>query len=88
MGRNCAVHKHRNDVPIELHHIWPIGMGGPDAPGNIVSVCANGHHAVHDYMRLLARGSATFLQRRRYGKKVRRLAIDGLTRAANAPKRR
>lgn len=84
MGRDCAVHVHEDEVPIEQHHIWPLGMGGPKTAENTVSVCSNGHAAIHDYMRLLARGKVSWEEERRYGPKVRRLAQRGLENAVAA----
>jgi hypothetical protein len=45
MGRRCAAHNHREDVPLEVHHVWPTGKGGPDVAWNRVTVCANAHGA-------------------------------------------
>jgi hypothetical protein len=83
MGTDCAVHKHREQVPLESHHIWPIGMGGPDTPFNRVRVCANAHYSIHEYMRqlILTGGTIPWAQARRYGRKVRALAIRGWTEA-------
>lgn len=81
MGTDCAVHKHRETVPMEKHHIWPIGMGGLDVPENRVVVCANGHYSIHEYMRqLILKGGESgipWTQRRLFGKKVRKFAVDG-----------
>jgi len=35
-----------------LHHIWPLGMGGPREPWNKVLVCPNTHAAAHQLIRL------------------------------------
>lgn len=97
MGRACAVHTHREDVPLEVHHIWPVGDGGPDTKANRVTICANAHGAVHD---LIDKGRRTKLPagplalpwsiRRRYGARVRKLADVGWSlivaaRAASSP---
>lgn len=82
----CAVHRHKTRVPIDRHHIWPLGMGGPDTPENIVTVCPNGHRDIHDYMRELIRtpSGVSWLIRIGYGWKVRRLARRGLKLAREA----
>jgi 5-methylcytosine-specific restriction endonuclease McrA len=84
MGRNCAVHIHDDDVPMERHHVWPLGMGGPNVESNIISVCSNGHDSIHNYMRLLAKGKPSWLVKRRFGVKVRYYAQLGLNRALEA----
>lgn len=78
-GRDCAVHVHRSLVPIEVHHVWPLGMGGPNRAGNRVRVCSNGHSSAHDYLDLLVagQGSVPWRMAVRYGWRVRRLAKRG-----------
>jgi hypothetical protein len=35
MGRDCFAHRHSDDVPLELHHVWPKSyQGGPDVKAN------------------------------------------------------
>lgn len=82
MGRDCAAHHHREDVPIELHHVWPVGDGGPNIKANRVSVCANAHSSIHDLLdkgRKIAGGPAAlpWRVRLRYGQGVRRIARAG-----------
>jgi hypothetical protein len=82
MGVTCAVHRHREWVPIERHHVHPIGLGGPDVAANIVSVCANGHYAIHEYIRrLIASGLGNDPDKKHFGRKVRELAVTGWVRA-------
>jgi hypothetical protein len=78
-NRSCAVHRHREYVPIEAHHIWPKGEGGPDISSNLIDICANAHSAVHEYLRLLKRhnGKPPLRDKARYGYKTRRLALQG-----------
>ncbi len=47
MGTTCAAHKHDSWVPLNDHHIWPLGDGGPDTKANQVTLCANAHYSVH-----------------------------------------
>ena len=68
---------------MEVHHIWPLGHGGPDELANLVSLCANGHGAIHDLIarELKARAAGVQLSwaaRRRYGRRVRALAQRGV----------
>lgn len=82
MGRTCWCHRHREDVPLEVHHVWPVGSGGPNVAANKVTICANAHSSVHDLLlRMLksADGTVPWLVRRRYGRKVRALATAGYT---------
>jgi hypothetical protein len=78
----CAVHRHREWVPIEVHHCWPLGHGEPDIPANRVPLCSNAHGAVHSYLdRLLkADPKPPWAFRRTFGRKVRALAELGLDR--------
>lgn len=81
MGRTCAVHKHREDVPIVIHHIWPKGKKGPDVGWNKIALCANAHGSVHDYMLKIDKAKSPkavpWRVRRRYGYRVRQLAERG-----------
>lgn len=49
----CEVHAdHRPRVSdVDVHHVWPTGMGGPDVPANRVDVCPTGHRNVHTLLR-------------------------------------
>jgi hypothetical protein len=77
MGRRCAVHTHLHLVPLNDHHIWPKGAGGPDTSDNLVTLCMNGHGSVHDLLSKMLRGPVPWSVRRRYGLRVRRLASRG-----------
>lgn len=79
MGTTCAAHTHRELVPIEVHHIWPTYLGGPDISANKVRVCSNAHSAIHFYLDLLIKhdGYVPWPTGRRYGKRVRDLALRG-----------
>ena len=50
MGLGCVVHRHTSWVPLERHHVWPLGMGGPNVDANKITVCANGHYSIHAFM--------------------------------------
>ena len=83
MGSSCAVHRHRELVPLHVHHVHPLGDGGQDVAANRVTVCANGHYSTHallDAMRKARRAGTTvsWRVRRQYGPKVRRYADQGL----------
>ena len=34
------------------HHIWPLGMGGPDEASNEIVICPNQHSMTHRLIRL------------------------------------
>jgi hypothetical protein len=76
MSYECAVHKHRSWVPIERHHVWPRGLGGPDVESNKISVCANGHYEIHAYLDHLIKGTWGAVERH-FGAKVKRYARSG-----------
>jgi hypothetical protein len=80
MGTNCWAHRHRELVPIEIHHVWPLGDGGPNASGNKVALCANAHSSTHDLLAKMKHSRTVHLPepvQRMYGVKVRRLARAG-----------
>lgn len=82
MGRACWAHKHRDDVPIEVHHVWPTADGGPNVPANRVPLCANAHSSTHDLLAKMRKAKTVrlpWLVQIRYGSKVRRLARAGYT---------
>lgn len=81
MGQTCQAHKHHSMVPIEIHHIWPLGDGGPNIAANRVPLCANAHGSVHYLIDLCRKhGSYTAVPwtlRRQFGFTVRQLALLG-----------
>ena len=83
LSTECAVHKHDEWVPVNAHHVWPVGMGGPDVPANRVTVCMNGHGQIHAYLDLLIRHGegVPWEIRKHFGSAVRSFAVDGWERA-------
>lgn len=77
MGFRCAVYTHVSLVPLEIHHVWPKGEGGPDTAENRVSLCANGHGAIHDLLAKMLKGPVPWRTRVKYGFRVRRYAKFG-----------
>lgn len=59
-GDQCVVHgSHWPPVrETEQHHIWPLGMGGPDVKTNKVKICPTGHANVHVALRRLVAGGS------------------------------
>lgn len=51
-SQGCQVHKtHRPESHVnEIHHVWPLGDGGPNVPENKVVVCATGHNSIHSLL--------------------------------------
>lgn len=81
MGTMCRAHVHRSLVPIEVHHIWPLGDGGPNVTANKVPLCANAHGAIH-YLIDRARREGSWEKvpwdfKRQFGVQVRRYAEMG-----------
>lgn len=83
MGVLCLVHTHGEWVPLERHHVWPLGMGGPNIPANVISVCANGHGSIHAYLDHLIRygEDVPWDLRKHFGPTVRGYAWRGWTEA-------
>jgi hypothetical protein len=83
MGLTCVVHTHRSWVPVEQHHVWPVGMGGPNVASNKISVCANAHYSIHEFLRqlMLHNGCVPGSLSRHFSPKVKQYAILGWTEA-------
>lgn len=82
MGRTCWAHRHRDDVPLEVHHVWPLGNGGPNIAANKVTICSNAHSAAHDLLAKMLKADTPRIPwkvRIRYGYRVRRIATAGFT---------
>ena len=80
----CQVHNEHKPFPHvnHRHHVWPLGMGGPDDEDNIVVVCPTGHmnihHLIDEYRR---RGKdLPYTITRRFSREERRLAKLGFDR--------
>lgn len=89
MGTECAVHTHRGIVPQEIHHIWPLGLGGPNTPDNKIQVCANGHYAIHSLLDLYLKAGTTGLKPHPtgYGTMIKRYARRGFEATMQAAQR-
>ena len=59
-GQPLTCSLHVTHVPksawVELHHIQPKAMLGPDTLDNLVACCPTGHYNVHSYMSWLIFG--------------------------------
>lgn len=79
-GTECWCHQHREHVPQESHHIWPLGWGGPDLQTNRILICSNAHSAIHRLMAIWVKTGQTPgpLVMRQYGPRVRFLARLGV----------
>lgn len=82
--RPCEVHfTHQPTTHInEVHHVWPLGAGGPDVPANKVVVCATGHNNIHDLLSrwLKANADPGWDVQRHYTRQERALAQLGFER--------
>lgn len=74
---------------VHVHHIWPLGMGGPDSRANTVSICPTGHTNVHALLRLAFRyggvDAVPWEHRRRFHFDERHLARLGHLAATGDP---
>jgi hypothetical protein len=83
VGTSCAVHRHRDYVPLNVHHIRPLSLGGLNVPANRVTICMNAHGLVHEAMRRLMDNNGTIPDRGHFGAKVVALAVRGWTEAGS-----
>lgn len=74
-GLACEAHSHRSLVPLESHHVWPLGYHGPDVRTNRVLICANAHGDAHYLLEAMLKGKPYDL--RTYGLAVRVIARRG-----------
>jgi hypothetical protein len=83
-AKPCEVHK--THIPAthvnEIHHIWPLGHGGPNIAGNRIVVCATGHNNIHQLLTefLAMRGQVPYAVQRLYSFDERKLAKLGYER--------
>ncbi len=84
-GYPCELHTDHAPEPLfnHRHHIWPLGLGGPDESTNVVFVCPVGHDRVHALLRLMYThdGSVPWTLACHFGSKERALAKMGYERA-------
>lgn len=54
-GRYCGcTTDHRpGTLLVEQHHVWPLGMGGPDIASNVVWICPTTHYNAHELLRMM-----------------------------------
>lgn len=80
----CQVHRTHYPRPHvnHVHHVWPLGEGGPDVAANTVVACPTGHDNIHALIRLLKRyaGQVPAHLRAGYTREERRLAALGWSR--------
>lgn len=59
-GAVCLCRSEHAPAPLEYeaHHIWPLGMGGPDEADNLVWVCPTTHTNTHEILRLFVKAGA------------------------------
>lgn len=56
-GRRCHCQSEHRPAPLELerHHVWPLGLGGPDEDWNSEFVCPTTHRNAHELLREMMR---------------------------------
>lgn len=58
-GTTCAFDSNRCSAAMaghggfEQHHRWPMSMGGPEKPDDLLVLCPNHHHRQHSIIRYL-----------------------------------
>ena len=64
---------------VDVHHIWPVGEGGPNTAANRTHICPSGHVRVHELLSqlLAAHGELPWAVLRHYGLAERELARRG-----------
>lgn len=76
-----SVHSPSNRA-IHRHHVWPMGMGGPDEEANLVVVCPNLHANTHMLIRMWGiryDGEPPWWVQRQFSVLARILAAKGWT---------
>jgi hypothetical protein len=68
-------HAHREWVSYEIHHVFPVGYGGPNVANNKIKICCNAHSDIHYLMDQLLAGKPVNL--REYGPSIRKWARLG-----------
>jgi len=80
MHCDCVATHSPSSRATHAHHIWPLGMGGPDIASNLINICPNMHTATHQLIRLTGYrydGDTPWWIRRRFPTLARDLAYDG-----------
>lgn len=49
----CSVNHQPGILELTIHHVWPMGDGGPNDPANEVAVCPTTHYNVHEMYRAM-----------------------------------
>ncbi len=81
----CTMHREHKPASHlnHRHHVWPLGLGGPDIEDNIIVICPTGHSNIHDLMKhyQIHRGKPPYSIVRRYSFKEREYALLGYRRS-------
>jgi len=81
----CQVH-HGAHTPVShlnhRHHVWPLSLGGPDDPDDVIIVCPTGHYNIHTLLDqyVVHRGEVPWGVVRRYARGERQYAKLGYER--------
>lgn len=51
----CVTDHNPGYLEIEWHHVWPLGMGGPDVIENQVPICPTTHSNAHTILRMMVK---------------------------------
>lgn len=81
LGEECKCVQNHNPNPMELnrHHVWPLGMGGPDSDDNVEWLCPTSHANVHELLRAYVKyeGQPPWEVRKYFSPYIRNLASRG-----------
>lgn len=82
----CVTKHIPKPMELHVHHIWPIGEGGQDVPGNTVVLCPTTHSNVHKLWRLYERrgGKPSWDELKKYSEFTRYVVEKGRDLRANA----
>lgn len=79
--RPCSLHRYHSPRPAysQLHHIWPLGLGGPEKASNRIPVCGTGHNNIHQLLNFYVdfKGTPPWPIRREFGPGEREIAAEG-----------
>jgi hypothetical protein len=58
----CVCRAEHSPEPLDgdWHHVWPLGMGGPNVRANLVWLCPTAHRNVHEILTLIVARNGEF----------------------------
>lgn len=81
----CVLHRHHSPhlERTHVHHIFPLGWGGPDTADNEAPCCPTGHDSIHILLEAYRRhdGEPPWEVRKEFGPAERAMAAEGWRRS-------